>query len=63
MERISGYYYIIIENLGNIDTSNTWLIGAYDAEDKDWMLHGIIKIFKDSDFTEINETQILPPNN
>lgn len=61
MKRKSGYYFIIIKELGGRDTSKSWIIGCYDAEDKDWMLPGIAVVFKDSDFSEIKEEPILPP--
>jgi hypothetical protein len=61
MKRKIGFYWVQKEEIAGLDTSSKWLVGFWDEEDGDWMIPGIAYLFKDKDFSAINETRILPP--
>jgi hypothetical protein len=53
MNRKEGYYWVKFKG--------GWEVGLWTGGY--WLLTDSLRAFEDSKFDEINETQILPPNN
>lgn len=60
MKRIEGFYWCLINGRWIVAQ---WRIGYEDdlGQSGDWLLSGIEEMYADTDFTEINESRILPP--
>jgi hypothetical protein len=55
MNRKEGYYWVKYKY--------KWAVGYYSLIRKDWELCSVPYSLKEGQLDEINETQILPPNN